>query len=141
MLPIRFSLRAFFLMAALVAVICAWCVWPSIMARDFVGKLAAEDYQAADQMFRNADDRCLEKWDHKRWSFRASGRLAPITLGQLVRGQRLVQLDLNYMALDQLVSRTGAIVVTPLGANAPEVGYELYNSRIIDSNPETSIQR
>jgi hypothetical protein len=136
----RFSLRTFFAFAALVAVICTWCVLPSMAAREFIRKLAAEDYEAADEMFRNADDRCLTEWNEQRWSFKASGRLAPLTLGQLIRGRRLVQLDVNYFALDQLVNRQGSIVVTPLGAKMPEVGMELYGSMIIDGR-NTAIKR
>ncbi len=136
----RFSLRAFFAFAALVAVICTWCVLPSKAAREFIRKLAAEDYEAADEMIRNADDRCLKEWNEQRWSFQASGRLAPLTLGQLVRGRRLVQLDINYFALDQLVNRQGSVVITPLGAKMPEVGLELYSSMIIDGR-DTAIQR
>jgi hypothetical protein len=129
----RFSLRAFFAFAALVAVICAWCVLPSIAARRFVRTLADADYRAADLMFHDADDRCLEKWDDKHWSFCAAGRLAPLTIGQLITGHRLVRLNVNYFALDQTVNRDGLVAVTPLGVmRAPEVGPERYGSRIID---------
>ncbi len=83
-------------------------------------------------MFRDADDRCLEKWDEDRWSFHASGRLAPLTIRQLASGRRIVQLNMNYFALDQTVSRDGLIAVTPLGAKTPEVGPEQYGSPIVD---------
>jgi hypothetical protein len=95
------------------------------------------EFEAADQMFRNADDRCLEKWDDECWSFHAAGRLAPLTLGQLVRGRRLVEFNINYFALDQTVSRNGLIAVTPLGVRTPEIGRERFGSRIIDGNPDT----
>ena len=132
----RFSLRSFFLFAALVAVICAWCVLPSMAARQFVRKLAERDYRAADQMFHDADDRCLEKWDEEHWSFRASGTLAPLTLRQLIGGHRLVQFNVDYFALDQTVGREGLIAVTPFGVRAPELGPERYGSRIIDGRAQ-----
>ena len=138
MIPIRFSLRSFFLFAALVAVICAWCVWPSMAARQFVRALSNGDYRAADEMFRHADDRCLEKWDEEHWSFLASGRLAPLTFDQLATGHRLVQINIHYFALDQSVSRDGLIAVTPLGVKAPKVGPERYGSPIIDGIPEST---
>ncbi len=137
-MSVRFSLRSFFLFAALVAVVCAWCVLPSMAARRFVRTLAERDYGAADQMFRNADDRCLEKWDEEHWSFRASGTLAPLTLGQLMSGHRQVQFNVNYFALDQTVSRNGVIAITPLGAGAPEIGPKRYGSRFIDGLPNTT---
>ena len=128
----RFSLRSFFVFATLVAVVCAWCVLPSIVARQFVRALADADFRAADQMFLHADDRCLEKWDGEHWSFRATGRLAPLTLGQLIGGRRFVQFNINYFALDQTVSRDGLIAVTTLGVKTPEVGPQRYGSLIID---------
>jgi hypothetical protein len=138
MIPIRFSLRSFFLFAALVAVICAWCVWPSMAARQFVRALSNGDYRAADEMFRHADDRCLEKWDDQHWSFHAAGRLAPITLRQLASGNRLVEFNINYFALDQSVSRDGRVAVTPLGVKKPEVGPVRFGSPIIDGIPEST---
>jgi hypothetical protein len=128
----RFSLRSFFAFATLVALICAWCVLPSMAARQFVRALAEGDYQSADQMFLRADHRCLEQWDDKHWSFQATGRLAPLTLGQLVRGQRLIQFNVNYFAFDQTVNRDGLLAVTLFGAKAPDVGPERYGSIIID---------
>jgi hypothetical protein len=128
----RFSLRSFFLFAALVAVVCAWCVLPSMAARRFVRAMAERDYGAADHMFRKADERCLEKWDEEHWSFHASGTLAPVTLGQLISGHRQVQLNINYFAFDQTVSRDALIAVTPLGATARDVGPERYGSLMID---------
>jgi hypothetical protein len=133
----RFSLRAFFAFAALVAVICAWGVLPSMAARRFVRAIAEREYETADQMFRNADDRCLEKWDERHWSFHASGQLAPWTFRQFIRGQRFVKFNINYFALDQVVNRDGLIAVTPLGVKTPEIGPERYGSMIIDGNPET----
>jgi len=139
----RFSLRAFFAFATLVAMICGWCVLPSIAARRFVRTLADADYRAGDQMFHNSQDRCLERWDDKHWSFRASGRLAPLTFSQLIRGRRLVEFNINYIALDQTVNRDGLIAVTPLGVKTPEIGPERYGWRIIDGNPDSirSFQR
>jgi len=134
----RFSLRAFFAFAALVAMICAWCVLPSMAARRFVRAVEMREFRAADEMFRNAEDRCLEKWDEECWSFRAAGRLAPVTLGQLMSGHRLVEFNINYFALDQTVSRNGLIAVTPLGVRTPEIGPERFGSKFIDGNPETA---
>ena len=131
-MPVRFSLRSFFAFATLVGLICAWCVLPSMAARQFVRSLADGDFRSADQMFLSDDNRCLEQWSEKHWSFRASGRLAPLTMGQLVRGQRLVRFNLNYFALDQTVNRDGLLAVTPFGAKAPDVGPERYGSVIID---------
>jgi hypothetical protein len=134
----RFSLRAFFAFASLVAVACAWCVLPSIAARRLVRAMADGKYGAADQMFRDERDRCLEQWNQEHWSFHASGRLAPVTLGQLIHGRRMVNFNINYFALDQIVNRDGLILVSPLGASKPEMGPERYGSQIIDGIPSTS---
>ncbi len=88
-------------------------------------------------MFRDADDHCLERLDEEHWSFQATGRLAPWTVGQLVLGRRFVQLDVNYFALDQTVSREGLVAVTMLGAKSPEIGPERFGSLIIDGIPDT----
>jgi hypothetical protein len=101
-------------------------------ARQFVRALSVRDYQSADLMFRSADDRCLEKWDEEHWSFHASGRLAPLTFGQLVGGHRHVEFNINFFALDQTVSRDGLIAVTPIGARSPEDGPERYGSVILE---------
>jgi hypothetical protein len=139
----HFSLRSFFAFATLVALFCAWCVLPSIAARQFVRALADGNYKTADDMFLNSKDRCLEQWDDKLWSFHASGRLAPLTIGQLIRGQRLVQFNLNYFALDQTVNRDGSFAVTLFGAKAPDVGPERYGSMILDGirDGEPSLKR
>jgi len=135
-MPVRFSLRSFFLFSALVAVICAWCVLPSMAAKRFVQAMEQGDYGVADQMFRNEEDCCLEQWGEKHWSFRASGRLLQITLGQVVGGRREVEFNINYFALDQIVNRNGLIAVSLLGAGKPRVGPERYGSRIIDGSPD-----
>jgi hypothetical protein len=87
-------------------------------------------------MFRDPDDRCLEKWAGELWSFRASGRLQPLTFGQLATGHRLVQININYFALDQKVSRDGLIAASPFGVKAPKLGPERFGSWIIDGNPD-----
>jgi hypothetical protein len=139
----RFSLRAFFVFAALVAAICLWCVLPTLAAQQLIRALAGRQYQTADQMFRNPQDRCFEKWGVNHWAFRASGRLAPVTLGQLVAGRREVEFNINYFALDQTVNRDGLIAVTPIGVETPRIGPERFGSLIIDGIPSTtrSIER
>ncbi len=134
----RFSLRAFFAFAALVAVVCAWCVLPSMAARRMVRAMADGDYGAADQMFRDESDRCLAKWNQEHWSFHAAGRLAPVTLGQLIAGCRVVEFNVNYFALDQTVNRDGLITVSLWGASKPKVGPERYGSMIIDGIPSST---
>jgi len=134
----RFSLRVFFLFITFAAAICAWCVLPSIVARRFVRVLADAKYQTADQMFVDANDRCLEKWDRERWSFRASGTLEPLTFRQLFTGHRLVRLNISYFALDQAVDRNGLVSVTPFGVRRLEVEPERYGSLIIDGIPHST---
>lgn len=132
----RYSLRVFLLLPTLAAAICAWCVAPSIAARKFASRLAKDDYEAVDEMFRDANDRCLQKWDEELWSFRATANLLPISFGQLITGRRHVQLQVSHFALDQTVSRDGLIAVTPLGASAPTMMTEQYSSIIIDRKDE-----
>lgn len=136
MMRFRYSLRAFLLLPILAAAICAWCVVPSIAARKFASSLANDDYAAADKMFRDANDRCLQKWAKERWSFRATGDLLPISFGQLITGQRHVQIQVSHFALDQTVSCEGLIAVTPLGASAPAMTTEQYSSIVIDRNDD-----
>jgi hypothetical protein len=128
----RLSLRTFLAFAALVALICTWCVLPTMAARQFVRAVETGQFKSADEMFRDPNDRCLEKWDHDCWSFHASGQVATWTFAQLLTGRRNVEFNINYFALDQIVSRNGVIPVTPLGANSPQVGPQRFGSTIID---------
>lgn len=136
MMRVRYSLRAFLLLPTLAAAICAWCVAPSIAARKFVSHLAKDDFRAADKMFRDAGDECLQKWNNELWSFRATGDLFPVSFGQLITGRRTVRLQLSHFAFDQTVSREMLIAVTPLGANTPNLTTEQYSSIVIERNED-----
>jgi hypothetical protein len=117
---LRFSLRTLFLLMTIVAALCFWFLLPTLTAQRFLTALAAEDYQSADTFFRNADDRFLADWANKRWSFRSSGELLPLTFHQLWRNKRAMHVEITYFAFDQNFSVETYLAATPFGLNKPE---------------------
>ena len=117
---LRFSLRTLLVLVTIVAAFCFWIVLPSLTARRFLVALAAEDYQSADAVFRNVDDRFLADWSNKRWSFRSSGELLPLTFSQLLRNERRVRVEITYFEFDQFFSVETYIAAKPSGLNHPE---------------------
>lgn len=112
----RFSLRTFFVLIALVAAFCYyWFVRPTAVAQQFVQAVAAQDYVAADRCFQNADDQFIADSSQEYWAFAADAKLSPVSLGQLVRGQRHVQLHFRYFHLDQNVESLADATATAFG--------------------------
>ena len=131
---LRFSLRTLFLLTTVVAGLCLWGLLPSIMARRFLATIAKEDYKSADEFFQNADDRFLADWADKRWGFRSSAELQPLTFGQFWRNQREVSVGITYFQFDQSFHVEMSLAATPFGLKKPassstaRTGY-LYNER------------
>jgi hypothetical protein len=117
---LRFSLRALFLLMTIVAALCLWLLMPSLNARRFLAALDSEDYHAADTFFRRADDRFLADWSDKRWSFRSSGQLLPLTFAQLWRNKRELRVETTYFEFDQYFSVESILTATAFGLNKTE---------------------
>jgi hypothetical protein len=117
---LRFSLRTLFLLMTIAAALCLWFLLPSLTARRFLAALNTGDYQSADAIFRNVDDRFLAEWSEKRWSFRSSGELLPLTFDQLWRNKREVRVEITYFEFDQYFSVESYLAATPFGLNKPE---------------------
>jgi len=118
---LRFSLRTLFVITTLVAALCLWFMLPSLTARRFLAAVASEDYPSADEFFLQADDRVLTDWADKRWSFRSSGNLLPLTFGQLCRNQRTVRVECTYFQYDQNFKCELLIAATPFGLKKPQI--------------------
>ncbi|MCI0332409.1 MAG: hypothetical protein L0228_04205, partial [Planctomycetes bacterium] len=86
----RFSLRWLFLATALVAVLCYWLVYPTVVANRFVRSVAAKDYALADTCFQNPNDRILFDLNENHWRFKAQAELEPQSFTQLLRGLRII---------------------------------------------------
>ena len=137
---LHFSLRTLFILTTLTAIACAWAVLPSLTAKRFLNTLADKDYQTADQFFRNPSDQFLATWADKRWAFGATGELAPWTVGQALRGKRLVVVRLGYFEFDQNGSRTANIAATALGLGQPTISPVTYSGTYIDRPRESMRQ-
>jgi hypothetical protein len=135
---LRFSLRALFFLTALIAALCFWFVLPTLTARRFLAAVASEDYRSADGFFSNSDDRFLANWADKRWGFRTTGELLPLTFGQLVRRQRTVRVEMKYFQFDENVLCDARIAATPLGLKKPELSDIQRLGILYDRRSETS---
>lgn len=117
---LRFSLRSLFVLMTVVAALCLWFLLPSLTARRFLVALNSEDYQSADKFFRNAEDRFLADGADKRWSFRSSGELMPLTFDQLWRNKRDLRVEATYFEFDQYFSVETYVAATPFGLSTLE---------------------
>jgi hypothetical protein len=112
----HFSLRAFLLLFAVVAVFCyVWFIRPTQVAKIFASAIAAEKYAAADRLFQHTDDRFLSESVKKYWGFRSQASLRPMSISQLLLGHRIVELQYSYFHLDQQSHCEAKILVMPFG--------------------------
>lgn len=128
----RFSLRALFILTTLTAIVCTWLTLPSWTARRFVKTLNAEKWEAADNLFRNSDDRFLAHWADIRWGFKCKGELAPWSWADAIRGQRKVMIEVRYFALDQNAAQVLASNAGPLALGPTTSMPVKYDSTYID---------
>lgn len=135
---LRFSLRALFIVTTLVAALCFWLILPTLTARRFLAAISSEDYRSADKLFSSAADRFLANWADKRWGFRTSGELLPLTFAQLVGRQRTVRVEMKYFQFDENVSCDARIAATPLGLKKSELSAIQRLGILYDRRSETS---
>jgi hypothetical protein len=89
---VRFGLRALFAIVTLAAATCYWAATPTILAERFVASLRRLDIEGADRLMR-ADEGCriamselsVDQVDS------AEIRITPLTMWQLIRGERYIQ--------------------------------------------------
>jgi hypothetical protein len=138
---LRFSLRTFFVLIALLATFCyGWFVLPSVTAKRFVHAIAARDYAAADRLFFDPADRFIAASAEKFWAFEPTAELLPITLGQLLSGQRHVSLRYEYFHLDVSVDSIARIPATPFGLQSPVIS-RVESGIIIDRSSNAAAPR
>lgn len=111
----RFSLPALFLFTTVVALGCWWLILPSHSAQHFVRAVNSGDYQQADALFQNAENKFLVKWNDEYWEFAASAELEPWTFRDILCGQRRVKLHLSYGGPSPLRIRTYQVTATRSG--------------------------
>ena len=133
-MQLRFSLRMFFVLVALLAGFCYfWFVMPAVTANRFVEAVAAKDYHAADRLFRVPDSRFIASSAERYWAFEAGAERLPVTLHQLLTGRRDVLLHFGYFHLDQNVSSQAHIAATAFGLGPPVIS-RVGSGMIIDRN-------
>jgi hypothetical protein len=116
---LRFSLRWLFLATMAVAVACCWLVFPTINAQSFARAVAVRNFERADSYFRYSRDRFLLKLNDKYWRFHAQAELEPLSLSQLLRGQRLLKLYVAFGDAGPMRSQGYAVLVTRAGMLSP----------------------
>lgn len=128
----RFSLRTLFIITTLTAVACAWMTLPSWTAQRFINAVAANEFEKADNFFRNPDDRFLVHWADIRWGFKCEAKLAPWSWADALRGQRKVTIEARYFALDQNAAQVLASNAGPLSLGPVTSMPIRYDSTYID---------
>ena len=129
---IRFSLRTIFILLTLLACSCyLWLTRPSQVAQRFAHSINTEDYQAADRLLP-AGDEFLVKWADKRWAFKASGEVRPLTFAQLLAGRRYVDVHVSYFDLDHTATRQVEVAATLRGLKSPAMTPVEYRGMFID---------
>lgn len=129
---LHFSLRTLFIITTLTAVACAWMTLPTWTAQRFVKTLNAENYEAADNFFRDPTDRFLAHWADIRWGFKCEAKLAPWSWVNALRGQRKVMIEARYFALDQNAAQVLASNAGPLSLGPVTSMPTRYDSTYID---------
>jgi hypothetical protein len=123
----RFSLRTFFVSVTFL----------SIAGYRFATAVNAENYQAADELFVDPSDGFLVQAADKRWAFRSSCDLQPLSLRQLMTGRRDVTLHIRYFEFDQNATQKAQIAAGPFGLKRPTISQTQYGAQYIDAIRES----
>ncbi len=102
------------------------------MAKRFIAAIAAQDYAAADKLFNDPGERFIVTSAEKYWAFRPRAELLPITIKQLLSGERRLDLHCKYFYLDENVTGHTQIAATALGLKHRSVISESRSAIIID---------
>jgi hypothetical protein len=131
----------FFMLVALLAAFCYfWFVMPSLTANRFMEAVAAQDYHAADRLFRVPNHRFIADSAETYWAFEARAERLPITLHQLLTGRRHVVLHFDYFHLDHNVSSQAHIAATPFGLGSPVIS-RVGSGMVIDQTGSVVVPR
>jgi hypothetical protein len=134
----HFSLRTFFVSVTFLSIAgYVWFIAPTQVARRFAAAVKAENYHAADELFLNPSDAFLADTADKRWAFRSSCDLQPLSLPQLLTGRRNVTLRVAYFEFDQNATQTAQIAAGPFGLKPPTISQTQYGARYIDAIRES----
>jgi hypothetical protein len=121
----RFSLRTLLILTALAAAACyGWIARPAILARQFVAAIEQGDFAAADRMISIEADRFLVEWAEKRWAFRTTADVSPLSFALLCSGRRQIRLNVSTFEFDQTVDRLFQFDATPTGIQSRGKTYE-----------------
>jgi hypothetical protein len=118
---LRFSLRMMFLATTVVAGVCYWLILPSVKAGRFVRAIEAADFEVADRCFCNSDDRFLVAWKNIFWSMKAYAQVEPLSIRQLIRGERHVTVTVDHAGPDG--TSTAGIIANRTGLEAPNINF------------------
>jgi len=117
---IRFSLRFVFIIMTIVACLCYVLMLPTLNAQRFVAAVSAQDFEVADGCFRDPNDRFFADWNEKYQRFQMRANLEPWSLGEFVRGKRMIRLSVAYGDAGPLRLETLVVPATPAGLLAPQ---------------------
>jgi hypothetical protein len=109
-----------FLAVTIIACGCYWLMLPTLNARRFVEAMRAENYRLADGCFRDPNDRFLVDWNERYWRFQVRANLETWSLGEFIRGKRMVRLSIAYGNAGPLRFDVLNVSVTPTGLHSPQ---------------------
>jgi VanZ family protein len=91
----RFSLKTLFLLMTITAAACYWMMLPTMNAQSFMRAIQLHDYATAESLFASEDNAFpggFKNYDH----FDAHVKLAPLTWGDLWKGERRISVTIDY---------------------------------------------
>jgi VanZ family protein len=92
---IRFSLKAMFIVTAVVAAVCYWLLLPSINAQRFAAAIRSGDYAAAERLFARGEEAFPGSWKEHEY-FDANVSMRPISRRELLHGERQISVGIAY---------------------------------------------
>jgi hypothetical protein len=113
---IHFSLRTLFILAALVAMLSYWIVRPTIVAAQFTMFAKDLDFMTGKDFMKD-NAYLLADWNDRNVITYVNASLVPWYLAQILHGERMVALEIEYLAaVDHL--KHGIVIyvsATPFG--------------------------
>jgi hypothetical protein len=110
-----------FLASAVVAGVCYWFILPTVNAGRFVRAVETADFKLADDCFCDAEDRFLVSWKDIFWSMEAGAYLEPLTIRQLLRGERRITVSVDHTSPDG--TSTASVVANRTGLERPNLNF------------------
>ncbi len=94
---------------------------PTIEARRFVRAVESSDFAVADSCFCDPQDRFLDDYNKKFWTFELQATLDPFSMSEFWKRERRVTFHISYGGPKPLTISDGTIIATSHGLSSPEI--------------------